>query len=230
MSRDALPTALRRTRRQCRILLLLEAAERAGIAPIESQRFHAFAYLADVLAPVWQLLPFDGLVLKSEGGPHFPDIQRDLDSLVIAGLVEIEDIQYVERPNGSRIEARYGLNFASSHLPALLAALGASGAESSFDQNDAETHAYFVRLAQALATLPNDEIDRAAAVDATYSDRRIDTLNLVLFDQADSSSKRSNLTLEVTERFKDFLPSDAHISPGERLYLYASYLGNRANV
>ena len=59
---------LTRLKRRCRVLLLLDAAEQTGIAPLPSARLHAFAYLADVLSPVWKLLPFDGKVYKSEGG------------------------------------------------------------------------------------------------------------------------------------------------------------------
>lgn len=55
-------------RRRARLLLLLDAAERAGITPLASARLHAFAYLADVLSPVWDLVAFDGKIYKSEGG------------------------------------------------------------------------------------------------------------------------------------------------------------------
>ena len=59
-------------KRRCRMLLLLDAAEHVGIAPLPSARLHAFAYLADVLSPVWELIPFDGKVYKSEGGTPLP--------------------------------------------------------------------------------------------------------------------------------------------------------------
>ena len=60
---------LARLKRRCRVLLLLDAAEQVGIAPLPSARLHAFAYLADVLSPVWKLVPFDGKIYKSDGGP-----------------------------------------------------------------------------------------------------------------------------------------------------------------
>ena len=74
-------------RQRVRVVRLLEAAERAGITPIPARRLHAYAYLADVLSPVWDLQPFDGKVLKVKHGPHYPDLQREVDRLVVMGLV-----------------------------------------------------------------------------------------------------------------------------------------------
>ena len=91
-------------RQRVRVLQLVEVAEHAGIAPIHSRKLHAFAYLADVLSPVWDLPAFDGKVLKVEGGPHYPDLQREMDRLVVLGLLNITDIEYVGRgANGARM-------------------------------------------------------------------------------------------------------------------------------
>ena len=56
-------------RRRTRVILLLNAAERAGVAPLSTARLHAFAFLADVLSPVWHLPVFDAAILKIVGGP-----------------------------------------------------------------------------------------------------------------------------------------------------------------
>ena len=115
------PDHLERIRRRARLLLLLDAVERAGITPIASGKLHAFAYLADVLSPVWDLIPFDGKIYKSEGEPHYPDLQVELDHMVALGLLLISDLRYVERGDtGARIDGYYSLNFASTHLPSLL--------------------------------------------------------------------------------------------------------------
>ena len=79
----ALATATRR--RQARILTLLDSATEAGLAPIGIIPFHAFAYLANVLAPVWDMPAMDGKILKRLGGPFYPVLQRDLDRLVGRG-------------------------------------------------------------------------------------------------------------------------------------------------
>ena len=86
-----------RLRRRARLLQLLDAAERAAITPLASGRLHAFAYLADVLSPVWDLLPFRGEIYKFENRPHYADLQAELDQLVVLGLVEISDLQFVDR-------------------------------------------------------------------------------------------------------------------------------------
>src|SRR5437762_5002289 len=78
-------------RRRARIILMLDAAERLSITPLRAIRLHAFAYLSDVLSPVWQLPSFDGKILKIDGGPYYPDLQQDIDRLVVLGLVRVSD-------------------------------------------------------------------------------------------------------------------------------------------
>lgn len=214
-------------RRRARVLLLLDAAERAGVAPLSTDRLHAFAFLADVLSPVWHLRSDDRFVVKDTGGPFYPELQREMDRLAIAGLLEIRDIGYIDRPHGgARISGRYSLRFESEHLPAVLEKLGARGEEGALDPADTQLHQFLVELAGALARLPDDEIDSAAAADVTYSDRAIDNRNLVYFDSAADGTNRS---VETAQRFEKFMPEGARLSPGEKLYLYATYLGRRVH-
>jgi hypothetical protein len=211
-------------RQRGRILLLLDAAERAAVAPLSTDRLHALAFLADVLSPVWRLPAFDQVVVKSSGGPFYPELQREMDRLVAAGLLEVTNIRYIPRPRGgARIEGSYGLRFGSEHLEALLGRLGARAPALALDPRDVQVHAFLVELAGALARLPNDEIDQAAASDVTYSDRQIDNNNLIYMAPA----TRSNRSVETAERFATFMPEGANLSPGEKLHLYATYLGRR---
>ena len=160
---------LTKLKQQCRVLLLLDAAERAGIAPLLSARLHAFAYLADVLSPVWDLIPFDGKIYKSEGSPHYPDLQDELDSLVVLGLIQVSDLHYVaNNDSGARIAGSYALNFDSEHLEAIFGALGARVPEEAIDPDDCNFYRFLVELAGALATVPDDQIESAANVDVTY--------------------------------------------------------------
>lgn len=124
-------------RQRVRVLQLLDAAERAGITPIPAPRLHAFAYLADVLSPVWNLPPFDGKILKIKGGPHYPDLQRELDRLVVLGLVEVSNLRYLERPGGgARINGAYALQFQSPYLTGILSALGGTADSEPLDPKD----------------------------------------------------------------------------------------------
>lgn len=219
-----------RLRGRGRLLLLLEAAERAAVTPLASTRLHAFAYLSDVLSPVWDLPAFDGKILKIDGGPHYPDLQEELDHLVVLGLVEVSNLVYVGRgENGARLEGKYALNFKSTFLRPLLAGLGADGEAKAIDPEDCRVHRFMVELAGALATIPNDEIDIAASVDATY--RSTNSLNNIIdFAEWAEDTWEANPSWRASERFEAFLPDDAELSPGEKLYLYATYLGRAANA
>lgn len=221
---EAPDPGLGQIRRRCRLLLLLEASERAGIAPLSSARLHAFAYLADVLSPVWGLAPFDGKVYRSENGPHYTDLQEELDHLVAVGIVQVSNLHYLSREGyGSRIGGSYALKFESAHLPELLGKLGTRDLDDAVDKSDRKIHEFFVELAGALATLPDEEIDVAASVDVTY--RTQGQLHSVV-DYADwaQDAWMANPTWRVAEQFLDFLPTDSQMSPGEKLYLYAVYL------
>ena len=206
------------------MLLLLDAAEQVGIAPMPSARLHAFAYLADVLSPIWKLIPFDGKVYKSDGGPHYPDLQEELDVLVVLGLVQARNLVYEQRAGGARIAASYGLNFASDHLEAILGALGARLEETAIDLKDRNLHAYLVELAGALATLPDDEIESATGVDVTYRARG-ELHNVIDFAEWVDDEWEANPSWQAAERFQKFLPAESNMLSGEKLYLYAAYLG-----
>lgn len=217
-------------RRRARILQLLDAAERASVTPINTYKFHAFAYLADVLSPVWELPTFTGAVLKMIGGPFYPDLQREVDRLVGMGLVEITNLSYEIRPRkGARMLGNYALRFGSPYLGPLLAALGGGDELGLIDARDQTLHRFLVELASALARLPDDEIDKAASLDVTYSDRRIATNNLLEFDLVRENGER-NLSVVTARRFNAFVPPEVSLSAGEQIFLYATYLGRRINA
>jgi len=189
-------SALQLIRQRVRVLQLLDAVEHAGIAPIPARRLHAFAYLADVLSPVWNLLPFDGKILKIKGGPHYSDLQTELDRLVVLGLVEVSNLHFLDRPGGgARIDGKYALRFESPFLTPILSALNGTSHSDSLDPQDRQVAAFLVDLASALATVPDDQIDGAATVDATYADERIGVSNIVDFASWASDEAASNLSV-----------------------------------
>ncbi|MYB37486.1 MAG: hypothetical protein F4Y26_08910 [Gammaproteobacteria bacterium] len=220
---------LARAKRRGRVLTLLDAAERAGVAPLPSARLHALAYLADVLSPVWDLIPFDGKVYKSDGSPHYPDLQQEMDALVVLGLVEASGLSYeVRARGGARVDGLYGLNFTSPHLEPLLCALGARGVDNAIDPEDVRLHDYLVELAGALATLPNDEIESATGFDVTYR-TGAPSHNVVDFAEWVDDKKEANPSWQAADRFEEFFPAESNVGSGEKLYLYAAYLGRAMN-
>lgn len=223
--------AVARVRRRSRLILLLDAAERAAITPLASPRLHALAYLADVLSPVWGLPSFDGKILRIDGGPHYPDLQEELDHLVVMGLVEVTDLAYVGRGpdgTGARIEGNYALNFASAALAPLLGALGAEQEKQPLDPEDARVHSFLVELTGALATLPNEEINRATTSDVTYRSEGLGE-NVIDFGAWAKDPWESNPSWRAADRFDHFLPEAANLTGGEKLFLYAAYLGRAVN-
>ena len=190
-----------------------------------SSRLHGFAYLADVLSPVWDLTPFDGKVYKSEGGPHYPELQDELDQLVVMGLVEVRDLRYEAMGDGgARVAGSYALNFASEHVAGILEELGASESGTAIFEEDRSIHAFLLELAGALAMLPDNQIESATGVDVTYrAESKIHSV--VDFAEWVEDPWQANPSWRTAERFRRFLPEGAHILPGEKLYLYATYLG-----
>ena len=225
-----LRSELQLIRQRCRLLMILSALERVGIAPVTVAKLHAFAYLSDVLSPVWGFMPYDGSVLKTEEGPHYAELQSQIDALVILGLIDVLDLSYrMTGETGARIDGRYELRFQSDHLPEILDRLGAAPNADPLDPRDRVRNKYLLELAAAMAALPDDEIDKAAQFDVTYADPSLGFFNVVQLDRG-ATFETPNRSVEVTQRFENFLPKESTFSPGEKVYLYASYLGEKINA
>ena len=205
-------------RRRVRILTLLDAANHAGMTPMPILRFHAVAYLANVLAPVWQLNAHDGKLLKRRGGPFYPAMQKDLDRLTGMGVVHLTRLSHEEEAPGQwRLEGSYALNydFAAPILNCL----------QTISRDERLTLAYIRELLLALSSLGDDDLDTAIQEDATYSDPLVTEGNVI--DFAEWSDR--NRTKSAAEHFKDILPSGDNTTPGEKLHLYVAHLHRRLN-
>ncbi len=203
-------------RRRVRIVMLLDAANHAGLTPMRILRFHAVAYLANVLAPVWQLNAHDGKLLKRRGGPFYPALQKDLDRLTGMGVVKLTRLRHEEEAPGQwRLEGSYDLNyeFAAPVLECL----------KSVSKTERRNHTFIVELLLALSSLSDSDLDNAVLEDATYSDPYVADGNIIDFAEW---SKR-NWTANAAEQFKHILPSGDRTTPGEKLHLYVSHLHRR---
>jgi hypothetical protein len=199
--------------RRIRLVMLLDATEAAGLAPIKILRLHAFAYLSNVLAPVWDMPVLEGKVLKRRGGPFYPALQGDLDRLVGMGVVLISKVSHVlDDAKRWRLEGSYRLNheFADPILAKL----------TDFPE-EARLGAFILELAYALSALSDRELDIAVSEDATYSDPLVTVDNVINFE-----GYRENYSANAAQKF-DRVISGGNASPGEKLHLYVRHLHRR---
>ena len=197
-----------------RLIMLLDAAEAAGLAPIRILWLHTFAYFSNVLAPVWDLPALDGAVLKRQGGPFYPALQHDLDRLVGFGLAGISNIDHIaDESNRWRLEGSYRLNrqFADPILETL----------SNFTE-ERRLREFVLELGYALAALSDEELNKAVSQDATYSDPLTAVDNVIDFE----SWSAKNYSANAAREFDRMIPG-GYASSGEKLHLYVRHLQRR---
>ena len=204
-------------RRQTRLLILLDSAERAGMVPIAILPLHALAYLSNVLAPVWKLDMLDAKILKRRGGPFYPGLQGELDRLVGRGVVKISGVSHVCDEDGRwRLQGRFALNRELAG-----AALDRIASASWFAQESE-----FVReLALAFAWLSEPELASALTEDATYSDPMQSDRNVIDFGEWGAE----NQSAAAATLFRD-VGRGVSLTPGEQIHLYVKHLYRRAHA
>lgn len=204
-----------RVRHRVRLIQVLAAADRAALTPLSMDKLHAFAYLADILSPVWQLRPFEDRIGRTKRTPFYPDLQREVDALVAMGIVEPSGLNYRIEDEVARLEASFDLRSESEHLPAIRQAIAD-------DEALAAEQSYLNALAEALASLPDDDIAKAATRDLAYERSANDADELVTL---------SDLTSRSSRAVASFDKAFPHLSltPSRKLVMYAQYLGRRAN-
>lgn len=192
------------------IVLLLDAVEQAGLAPVEADRFHNLAYFANCLAPVYDLPVSDGKIMKNRRGPFYPDLQWDLDRLVVMGAVTMRSFDPFRDRNGWWFRASYVLPSRSSELV------------ESIRQSPrlARIHNFQVELAFAFADLPDEVKNTTADRDANYADPTVLNGDLIDFAEWDED----NYTELAAESVTNYAPSGVRLNARDRLHLYFRYL------
>ena len=218
MSARLVSIEMRRLERQLRLIAIMDAAERCGLVPISSHDLHAVAYLTDVLAPVWDLPVLDGHVLKRKGSPFFPPMQRDLDSLVGMGVVQVDQFRYQHGDDEWRLDADYSLYrpFADRILAALKE-----------HESHRTSYTFTQEVVYAASGFGEDELRQLRNADAAYSDPLVDIGGLVTI--ADDGGKL-NETAKVALRFQQLSESRRRFSSAEAIHLYVRHLYSRMNV
>lgn len=197
-----------------RVLALLDSLARAGLVPSGSRVVHELAYLANVLAPVFDLAPLDAKLLKRKSGPYYPELQQALDTLVGRSLVDALDLSYPfdELENRYCVQATYRLRRA--HVAAAL--------QRYREINSDEAH-FLDELAAAYVGLEDAAFGQAALWDARYADTDVDTNNVIDFGEWANAAKNFSRNAAMA-----FAPQ-RNLLPAERLYLYLDHLGRKVS-
>jgi hypothetical protein len=201
--------------RRLRILSLVDAAEKALLAPLSMRMLHLMAYLSNVLAPVWDMPVLDGKLLKKGEGPFYPVLQGDADSLVGHGLLIQSQLEYVLNADKQwRLQGAYTLNHQLTD--GILEQLRSFPEERAMD-------AFCTEVAYSLSVLASEQLHEFSTADATYADPQIDFGSVVDFAEW---SKR-NYATRAAEQLGELLPSGSTTTPGEKIHSYVRHLSRR---
>ncbi len=86
-----------------------------GLTPLASAQLHVLLYLANTLAPLFEVVRVRGQVLKRGPYPFYPDVQREVDRLSFCGVLRIDHVDF--GPKG-HLSAHYSLGIHGRHLHA----------------------------------------------------------------------------------------------------------------
>ena len=200
--------------------MLLDAADYAVISPVNTPRLHAFAFLADVLSPIYDLTSLSGAALKRRVGPYFPELQWELDRLVGQGLVEVTGLRPVVEPSGANLDASFSLRRTAAE-----ALLGITYQDDSF----LRLREFFRDLAGALGAVPENDLDATTQADVTWDSGHAGAL----IDYAEY--RRRNYSEVSAQRIEELAQerlgqAGLTLSPGAKVNLYVHYLRRAAHA
>lgn len=206
-------------RRRLRVLLLLDAADYAMIAPISIARFHGFAYLADVLSPLYAFAVLSGKIEKRRIGPYYPDLQWEVDRLIGLGLVVPSELSAVVETDRAYIHAALSLDRVRAR-----GILDHAYEDPQFlEQRD-----FFRQLGTALSDIDDKNLDEATQSDVTWEAGH----KGALIDYGDWRPQNySRMSADRIEALatKDWPIDSRHLSPAAKVNLYVQYLRRAAH-
>ncbi|WP_147434048.1 hypothetical protein [Mariprofundus sp. EBB-1] len=200
------------------LLLLMDAVERNAIAPIAQLRFHRLVFLTNTLAPVYDLDPCKGSLVKDQRGPFYPDIQWDIDRMVISGLLSMDTTNNRINKKDYWIDASYGLTDNGYQL--VREALKRVGYK--------PLHNFLCEVVAAYAPLKDEEQQLAAFADATFSDSNIK--NDEVIDFGEWRDLRHNYSFQATELFDQLAQRPFPFLNRDKIHLYFKYLARVADT
>lgn len=209
------PARLAALRRQMRVIAILAAAERCGLTPLPADQLHTLAYLADALAPVWDMPILDTQHLKRRSGPMSPLLQRDVDRLVGIGVIEARKVRHVRDQDGNwRLDAHYRLRGEVAET-IIERALSLDGQAAQME--------YVREVVYAASALGSRGIARATTTDAAYTD----PVDGSMVELAPWRQGEQNATAQVALRLGELVHDQVTLEPAELLHLYVRALYER---
>lgn len=209
-------TSLEARKRPIRVLALLDGLAESSIFEAPLRVVHELAYLSNVLAPVFEIAPFNASLLKRRGGPYYPELQETIDALVGRGMVFASGIRYEPVPEEKRhrLHANYSINQKLAR-PTLDA----------YRQIYADTgEPFFVgELCAAYSTLADQDLGQAFRFDARYADDDVDTNEVIDFGQW-SNATSTNFSRNAAMSFR---PGES-LQPAERIFMYIEHVQRKA--
>jgi hypothetical protein len=200
--------------------MLLDAADYAVIAPISVSRLHAFAFLADVLSPIYGLSALSGRILKRRVGPYFPELQWEVDRLVGSGLIEVSDLEPIVDASKAYLDASFALRREAAE-PILSVVYQEALFVSLRD--------FFRELADALGDVADNDLDATTRADVTWESAHSGTVIDYAEWRARNYSKMSAERIEEIAR-TTLGGKGVRLSPGAKINLYVHYLRRAAHA
>lgn len=195
------------------VLKLLSACYENGLSPLPQLRLHRFMYLANVMAPLFEIEPLRTTIVKHEKGPYYAETQWDIDRLVAAGLVNLIE------PDGRFAQTEYWVNAQYSVGTMGYEYLGGVENLSSFQR----TLFFLSSVAMALAELDETDLGEVAMADANYRQKNKDYDSVIDFGAWLDS--RENKAVKATDRIDKLSELPYSLNVREKLHVYFDYLG-----
>ena len=195
-----------------RVLVLLDALARVGLAPTPAKALHELAYLANVLSPVFELMPLDAKLLKRAAGPYYPELQQATDRLVGRSLVDALGLSTTLDTSEARYRVVATYRLRRAHVQAAL---------DRYEQLYPAEAQFLRELASAYSSLTDAQVGIASRYDARYADVSVDINNVIDFGEWESPARNFSRNAALA-----FAP-ESFLEPAERLYLYLEHLGGK---
>ncbi|MBX3587769.1 MAG: hypothetical protein KF796_14125 [Ramlibacter sp.] len=185
-------------------LLCVAEAARLGLSPLASAQLHVLLYLANTLAPLFNVTRVRGRVLKRGPFPFYPDVQREIDRLAFSGVLKIERVDF--GPKG-HLAAHYDLAPSARELQHRLLAASAEARRTSRLFSELVAACFGKFLASQSAIGP---------VDANYGNTDIVENEVVDFSEWQDENKNMEVARYLMAQLKALQP---HVErDGVRLY------------